>query len=298
MALAPLAGKGIGKLAKGKGLDGGGPMKLIAKGLGKGVSSAVAGKIEGSGGAAGLAKEVSKTVLPDTGDGDDEDNEGDSGTDPGTGEDNEGKSGTDPGVGSGRRMPVQQAIDVGVPLRSAYNEWTQFEEWPKFMHRVDRVTQDDDSHVTVGTKIWGISKAFQAEIVEQRPDERIRWRASEGPTHTGVVTFHRLADRLTRIQVSLDLEPDSLLERAGRGMRYVKRAVRADMARFKAHLEMKGKESGAWRGVIEDGKVKPRRGSSSSGGRRRQTPSSGRRRSSSANRRGSGSTRGRSRSGS
>jgi uncharacterized membrane protein len=300
VALAPL----VRKLAGGNGLKGAGPMKMIGKGLGAGVKSAVGGKLEGSNGPAKIAKEVGKRVLSDAGEDDSgadasEDDSGADASDDDTAaaaaDASENDSGADPGVGSGRRMPVQQAVDVGVPLRTAYNEWTQFEEWPKFMHRVARVTQDDNTHVTVETKIWGISKTFQAEIVDQRPDERIKWHVSEGPIHAGVVTFHSLSDRLTRIEVSLDLEPGSLLEKAGRGMRYLKRAVRADLARFKAHLEMEGKEGGAWRGTIEDGKVKPRRRGSSSG-RRQGGSSSGRRRGSSGNRRKSSSTSGRSRS--
>ena len=135
-------------------------------------------------------------------------------------------------------MPVQQAIDVAVPIETAYNQWTQFEDWPEFMHRVTRVTQDDDNKVTFTTKIWGMTREFEAEIVTQRPDERIKWKVTQGMTHTGVVTFHELAPNLTRIEVNLDVEPGSLIEKAGRGMRHVKRAVRADLHRFKAFIEM------------------------------------------------------------
>jgi hypothetical protein len=152
-------------------------------------------------------------------------------------------------------MPVQQAVDVGVPLSTAYNQWTQFEEWPRFMHRLDQATQEDDCNVSFKTKIWGMSKEFEAQIIEQRPDERIMWNVNQGVTHTGVVTFHELADRLTRIQVTLDVEPGSLIEKAARGMRHVKRAVRADLARFKAFIEMQEVETGAWRGVIHDGEL-------------------------------------------
>jgi hypothetical protein len=152
-------------------------------------------------------------------------------------------------------MPVQQAVDVAVPLQTAYNQFTQFEEWPQFMHRLDQATQEDDTDVSFRTKIWGMSREFEAQIVQQRPDERIMWNVSKGVQHTGVVTFHELADRLTRIQVSLDVEPGSLIEKAARGMRHVKRAVRADLARFRAFIEMQEVETGAWRGVIEDGEV-------------------------------------------
>jgi uncharacterized membrane protein len=158
-------------------------------------------------------------------------------------------------TGKGRRMPVQQAVDVGVPLETAYNQFTQFEDWPEFMHRVTRVTQEDDCSLSFATKIWGKSKEFRAEIVTQRPEERIKWRVSQGITHTGVVTFHELAPRLTRIEVTLDVDPGSLIEKAARGLRHVKRAVRADLHRFKAFIEMQETETGAWRGVIVKGEV-------------------------------------------
>jgi uncharacterized membrane protein len=157
--------------------------------------------------------------------------------------------------GNGRRMPVQQAVDVAVPVETAYNQWTQFEEWPEFMHRVTRVTMDDDCTVSFATKIWGKTKEFTAEIETQRPDERIKWRVSQGITHTGVVTFHELAPRLTRIELNVDVDPGSLIEKAARGMRHIKRAMRADLHRFKALIEMQELETGAWRGVIEDGEL-------------------------------------------
>jgi uncharacterized membrane protein len=161
-----------------------------------------------------------------------------------------------PGHGSGRRMPIQQAVDVATPIKVAYNLWTQFEEWPTFMHRVDSAEQIDDATVAFTAKVWGINKRFEAEIVEQRPDERIEWDVSQGLAHSGVVTFHKLAPRLTRIEVTLDVNPDSLLEKMGRGMRFTKRAVRGDLHRFKAYAELAEEDEGGWRGTIEDGKVK------------------------------------------
>lgn len=158
--------------------------------------------------------------------------------------------------GSGRRMPIQQSIDVAVPIEEAYDQWTRFEDWPEFMHRVDSVQQTDDSTVHFSTKVWGITKEFDAEIVEQRPDERIEWHSEDGLMHSGVVTFHQLAPRLTRIEVTLDVKPDSLLEKAGRGMRFTKRAVRGDLHRFKAYVEMEEHSDKGWRGTIEDGDVK------------------------------------------
>jgi len=140
--------------------------------------------------------------------------------------------------GSGRRMPIQQSVDVAVPISEAYKQWTDYEEWPKFMHRVDSVQQKDDSTISFSTKVWGITKEFEAEIVDKKRDERIEWHTEQGLAHSGVVTFHKLAPRLTRIEVSMDVKPDSLLEKAGRGMRFTKRAVRGDLHRFKAFAEM------------------------------------------------------------
>ncbi len=246
LAAAPFAAKGAGKLVKrsvaklspsGEGAGIGEKVKEGVQGtVGKGVKDTVGKKIDEAGGASGVAKEAGKGMLP------------------GGGGDGKGKKGT-PGVGKGRRMPVQQAVDIAVPLSTAYNQWTQFEEWPQFMHRLDQATQEDDCTVSFRTKMWGMSREFDGQIVEQRPDERIMWTVNKGVSHTGVVTFHELADRLTRVQVSLDVEPGSLLEKAARGMRHVKRAVRADLSRFKAFIEMQEVETGAWRGVIHDGEL-------------------------------------------
>src|SRR3954454_25352430 len=248
VALAPLATKGASKLVRGLASNGGGPVKKVGEKVGGTVKDAVGDTVEKAGGAGGLAKEAGKGILPGGGGG-------------GGG----GKSKGVEGVGKGRRMPVQQDIDIGVPLKTVYNEWTQFEKWPEFMHRLENVSQEDESHISFKIKIWGKSKEFKAEIVEQRPDERIKWKVVEGVTHTGVVTFHELGPRLTRVELNIDVQPGSLIEKAARGMRHVKRAVRADLARFKAHVLMEEEESGAWRGQIDDGEVKSKSAASSSG---------------------------------
>jgi uncharacterized membrane protein YgcG len=152
-------------------------------------------------------------------------------------------------------MPVQQAVDVAVPVETAYNQWTQFEDWPEFMHRVTNVSQEDPCTVKFSTKIWTRVREFEAKIETQRPDERIKWSVAQGITHSGVVTFHELAPNLTRIELNIDVAPGSLIEKAARGMRHIKRAVRADLHRFKAFIEMQEIETGAWRGVIEDGEL-------------------------------------------
>jgi uncharacterized membrane protein len=194
-------------------------------------------------------------------------------------DDDEGRAAPGHG-GSGRRMPIQQAVDVAVPIKVAYNRWTLFEDWPEFMHRFESVEQVDDSTLSFTTKMWGITRRFEAEIVEQRPDQRIEWNTTEGTSHTGVVTFHRLADRLTRVEISLDIEPHGMLEKMARGMRFTKRAVRADLHRFKALIELDEEAEGGWRGTIKEGEVKrrtdrPRRSSRRSGGRTRSSNGSG-----------------------
>jgi uncharacterized membrane protein len=250
-ALAPLAKKGVDKVRSGGvsavkpstvagGLK---PTKVVGdvankagEGVGNKLKEVADEKIDRAGGVGGLVKEAAGGLLPGIG--------GDSG----------GGEGME-GVGKGRRMPVQQAVDVAVPLETAYNQWTQFEDWPEFMHRVTRVTQDDECTVKFATKIWGKTKEFEAKIETQRPDERIKWSVAQGITHHGVVTFHELAPRLTRIELNFDVAPGSLIEKAARGMRHVKRAARADLHRFKAFIEMQESETGAWRGVIEEGEL-------------------------------------------
>jgi uncharacterized membrane protein len=243
-ALAPLAKKGLDAVRSngGPSLPSPKPAKLAGKAaskvgdkVGEKLKEGVSDKVNEAGGAAGIAKEAAGGLLPG----------GDSGG---------GKEGME-GVGKGRRMPVQQAVDVAVPLETAYNQWTQFEEWPNFMHRVTRVTQEDECTVSFATKIWGKTKEFVAEIETQRPDERIKWRVTQGITHTGVVTFHELAPRLTRIELNIDVDPGSLIEKFARGARHMKRAMRADLHRYKAFIEMQEIETGAWRGVIEEGEL-------------------------------------------
>jgi uncharacterized membrane protein len=197
---------------------------------------------------------------------------------PGSSDESGDKGRAAPGHGgSGRRMPIQQSADVAVPIKVAYNRWTLFEDWPEFMHRFETVEQADDTTLSFSTKMWGITRRFEAEIVEQRPDQRIEWNVTEGPAHTGVVTFHQLADRLTRIEVSLDFDPHGMFEKMARGMRFTKRAVRADLHRFKALIELDEEAEGGWRGTIEGGKVKRRteRRSNSSGKRRRSRSKNG-----------------------
>jgi len=163
------------------------------------------------------------------------------------------------GTGRGRRLPVQEYVDVGVDLETAYDQFTQFEDWPQFMHRVERIEQRDDTTLMWHENIWGVRRSWEAEIVEQIPCERIVWRSKGGTKSVGVVTFHRLSDHLTRIAITMDFQPKGLFEKTSSGLRISRRALRSDLMRLKAFLELRDEATGTWRGVIEDGEVTEQR---------------------------------------
>jgi len=166
------------------------------------------------------------------------------------------KEGESPsGTGRGRRLPVQEFIDVGVDLQTAYDQFTQFEDWPKFMHRVERIEQRDDTTLMWHENIWGVRRSWEAEITDQEPCERIAWRSTSGPQTIGVVTFHRLSDNLTRIAITVDFQPKGLFEKSSSGMRITRRALKSDLMRFKAYIELQDEATGGWHGRIEDGEV-------------------------------------------
>jgi uncharacterized membrane protein len=181
------------------------------------------------------------------------------------------------GVGKGRRMPVQQCVDIGAPIAQVYDHWVRYEDWPSYMHRVTSVTQEDKATVRFAVKIWGRTREFSAKIETQRPRELVKWRVTQGMSHTGVVTFHELGPNLTRVLLGMDVEPGGLIEKLARGLRYVKRAARGDLHRFKALVEMAAaaeEDVDAWSGTIEEGKVV--NSSSSQSSRSRSTGSSAR----------------------
>ena len=146
---------------------------------------------------------------------------------------------------------IEESIDVAVPVRTAYNQWTQFEDFPRFMEGVEEVRQIDDTHLHWRTKVGGRDKEFDAEITEQRPDERIAWSATRGAEQAGVVTFHRVDDRRTRIMLQLEAEPDGTAEKVGDALGVLKRRVKGDLERFREMIESRGSESGGWRGEVE-----------------------------------------------
>jgi uncharacterized membrane protein len=148
---------------------------------------------------------------------------------------------------------IEQSIDVDVDVRTAYDQWTQFEDFPKFMEGVEEIRQVDDTHTHWRTKVAGREKEFDAVITEQTPDQRIAWASEDGPEHAGVVTFHRLDDAKTRVMLQMDYEPDGAVEKIGDALGLVKRRVTGDLERFKALVEKRGSggETGAWRGEVE-----------------------------------------------
>jgi uncharacterized membrane protein len=159
------------------------------------------------------------------------------------------------GHGRGRRLPVQEYVDVAADIQTVYDQYTQFEDFPQFMHRVEKVEQRDETTLMWHENIWGVRRSWEAEIVEQKPCERIVWRGTGQTQTVGVVTFHRLSDNLTRVYVNLDFQPKGLFEKTASGLRMSRRALRSDLMRFKAWVEMRDEATGAWRGRIEEGEV-------------------------------------------
>ena len=146
---------------------------------------------------------------------------------------------------------VVESIDVKVPVSTAYNQWTQFEDFPRFMEGVKSVKQIDDTHLHWVAEVAGVEKEWDAAITEQRPDERVAWRATSGAENAGVVTFHRIDDETTRATLQLDVDPEGIVENVGTALGFLQRRVKGDLERFKEYLESRGTESGAWRGEVE-----------------------------------------------
>jgi uncharacterized membrane protein len=145
---------------------------------------------------------------------------------------------------------VTQSIDVNVPVRTAYDQWTQFEEFPRFMEGVKSVTQIDDTHLRWVAEVAGKTKEWDATITEQIPDERVAWTSTTGAENAGVVTFHRLSEGETRVTLQLDAEPEGVVENVGAGLGFLDRQVKGDLERFKEFVEERGAETGAWRGEV------------------------------------------------
>jgi len=145
---------------------------------------------------------------------------------------------------------VEKSIEVNVPLSTAYNQWTQFEEFPRFMEGVEEVTQLDDSRLHWVANVGGQKKEWYARITEQVPDERIAWTSEGGTFTAGAVTFHRMAPEQTRIMLQMEYEPENIVENVGDKLGFVNRRVEGDLDRFKEFIETRGVETGAWRGSV------------------------------------------------
>jgi uncharacterized membrane protein len=151
---------------------------------------------------------------------------------------------------------IVQSIDVRVPVRTAYNQWTQFEEFPRFMEGVEKVEQLDDTRLHWVAKVAGKQKEWDAEITEQTPDQRVAWTATSGAPNGGVVTFHRLDDSTTRVTVQMEVEPEGPVEAVGAAAGMPGRRVKGDLDRFKQFIESRGSETGAWRGEVNQTDVR------------------------------------------
>jgi uncharacterized membrane protein len=148
---------------------------------------------------------------------------------------------------------IENSIEVAVPVQIAYNQWTQFETFPAFMEGVKEVRQLDDTHLHWVVEHSGRQYGFDAEITEQRPDERVAWRTTDGKSHAGVVTFHRLDDMHSKLMVQIDWQPEGMLEELAVALGSDDRRVKEDLQRFKEMIESRGSETGAWRGTVDRG---------------------------------------------
>lgn len=146
---------------------------------------------------------------------------------------------------------IIESIDIDVPVRTAYDQWTQFESFPKFMDGIERVEQLTDTTLEWTASIAGVDRSWTAEITEQTPDQRIAWKATSGAENAGVVTFHRVDDRRSRVTLQLDIEPEGVIESVGDALGLVQRRAKGDLERFKAFIEDRGAAAGAWRGEVD-----------------------------------------------
>ena len=146
---------------------------------------------------------------------------------------------------------IKGSIDVDVPVRTAYDQWTQFETFPKFMEGVVSIEQLTETRNRWTVEVGGTTRTFTTEITEQTPDQRIAWTTVEGTGHGGVVTFHHLAEGKSRVNLDMDVEPEGFIEQVGDKLGFISRRVHGDMERFKEFIEGRGSETGAWRGTVQ-----------------------------------------------
>ena len=146
---------------------------------------------------------------------------------------------------------ITKSIDLNVPVQTAYNQWTQFEEFPKFMEGVKQVTQIDDKRLHWKANIAGKEEEWNAEITEQIPDQCIAWTSRGGAMNAGIVTFHPLSEAKSKIMLQLEYDPKGFVEQVGDATGLVTQRVQGDLERFKTFIESRGRETGAWRGTVK-----------------------------------------------
>jgi carbon monoxide dehydrogenase subunit G len=160
---------------------------------------------------------------------------------------------------------VEKSVEVNCPVRTVYNQWTQFEDFPRFMEGVEEVRQLDETHLHWRAKIGGKEKEWDAEIVEQVPDRRIAWRSTGGAPNAGTVEFEPEGSDRTRVKLAMDYEPEGAVEKVGDAVGVPSRRIEEDLERFKQFIESRGSETGQWRGEVRGGKPTGSSGSGSSG---------------------------------
>lgn len=148
---------------------------------------------------------------------------------------------------------VKKSIEVDRPLSRVYNQWTQFEEFPRFMEGVKEVRQLDDQRLYWRANIGGKEKEWTAKIIEQIPDNRIAWNSESGEYTSGVVDFAKLGPDRTQVALEISYDPKGFIENAGDAVGLVSRRIENDLEHFKEFIENRGQETGAWRGTIREG---------------------------------------------
>lgn len=146
---------------------------------------------------------------------------------------------------------VEKFVEIDCPVRTVYNQYTQFEDWPRFMEGVEKIHQTSDSTLHWVTSIGGVKREFDTRITEQIPDDRIAWVSTSNEKHAGVATFHRLSDNKTRVMVQLSYDPEGFTENVGSALGLVGNRLEGDLERLKEFIEKRGQETGAWRGEIK-----------------------------------------------
>src|SRR6185295_917767 len=163
------------------------------------------------------------------------------------------KMGPNVGGSSGELSFVQDSIEIDVPISTAYNQWTQFEDFPRFMKDVEEVRQVDDTHLYWRANIAGKPVEWSSEITTQVPDRRISWRSTSGPPNSGAVTFDRVTDRRTRVTLRMSYRAPGIAEKVGDALGVVRAELSGNLHRFADFIQARQIETGAWRGTVGGG---------------------------------------------